>query len=161
MVKTQCFHCWGPGSVPSWETKIPHAAWYGQKRPQKQKNKNKIMDKEPGRGKCFYIIGSIKENITALKCYRSIFLTQVIWKLFPMVILKSISNFNFYELQKVCGEKFYREKTPTPLLSSYANHAHFSKPSQITRVFQTLPPTAVSPPWWRHIHLLPWPLIHT
>ena len=25
------FNAGGTGSIPSWETKIPHAAWYGQK----------------------------------------------------------------------------------------------------------------------------------
>ena len=24
VVRTQWFHCWGPGSMPGWETKIPY-----------------------------------------------------------------------------------------------------------------------------------------
>ena len=39
MVGTQCFHCWGPGSIPSGGTKILKAAWCNQKQKQKQKNK--------------------------------------------------------------------------------------------------------------------------
>ena len=32
MVKTQCFHCWGPGLIPGQGNKIPQAAWCGQKK---------------------------------------------------------------------------------------------------------------------------------
>ena len=31
VVKTQHLHCRGPGSIPGGGTKIPQAAWYGQK----------------------------------------------------------------------------------------------------------------------------------
>ena len=31
-VRTLHFHCWGLGSIPGWETKIPQATWCGQKR---------------------------------------------------------------------------------------------------------------------------------
>ena len=30
-VRTPCFQCWGPGSIPGRGTKIPQAAWCGQK----------------------------------------------------------------------------------------------------------------------------------
>ena len=32
MVRTQCFHCRGPGSIPGWGTKIPQAAKCGKKK---------------------------------------------------------------------------------------------------------------------------------
>ena len=32
VVRIQHFHCWGPGSIPSWATKIPQAMWHGQKK---------------------------------------------------------------------------------------------------------------------------------
>ena len=32
VVRTQHFHCWGPGSIPSLEAKILEAAWGGQKK---------------------------------------------------------------------------------------------------------------------------------
>ena len=32
MVRTQCFLCQDPGSVPGWETKILQASWHGQKK---------------------------------------------------------------------------------------------------------------------------------
>ena len=34
-VKILCFHCWGPGSIPGWGTKIPQAMWCGQKKKKK------------------------------------------------------------------------------------------------------------------------------
>ena len=30
VVRTWCFHCYGPGLIPGQETKIPQAAWHGQ-----------------------------------------------------------------------------------------------------------------------------------
>ena len=36
MVRTQCFHCHGQGSIPGRGTKIPQATWHGQKQQQKQ-----------------------------------------------------------------------------------------------------------------------------
>ena len=35
VVRTQHFHCRGPGSIPSRETKILQAAWRGQKKKKK------------------------------------------------------------------------------------------------------------------------------
>ena len=32
VVGTLHFHCWGPGSIPDWRTKIPQVAWCGQKK---------------------------------------------------------------------------------------------------------------------------------
>ena len=32
VVRTRHFHCWGPGSIPGWGTKIPQAAQSGQKK---------------------------------------------------------------------------------------------------------------------------------
>ena len=32
VVRTQRVHCWGPGSIPGQGTKIPQAAWHGQKK---------------------------------------------------------------------------------------------------------------------------------
>ena len=32
VVKTQCFHCWGSGSIPTWGSKIPQAAQHSQKK---------------------------------------------------------------------------------------------------------------------------------
>ena len=37
VVRTQCFHFWGPGSIPGRGTKISQAVWPGQKR----ENRNK------------------------------------------------------------------------------------------------------------------------
>ena len=31
VVKTLLLHCRGTGSIPSWDTKIVHAAWHSQK----------------------------------------------------------------------------------------------------------------------------------
>ena len=31
VVRTQCFHCWDPGSAPGQGTKIPQAPWHSQK----------------------------------------------------------------------------------------------------------------------------------
>ena len=36
MVRTQCFHCWGLGSIPGRGTKTLYVVWHGQK----QTNKN-------------------------------------------------------------------------------------------------------------------------
>ena len=38
VVRTQCFCCWSPGSVPGQGTKIPHAVRYDQKKKKKQLN---------------------------------------------------------------------------------------------------------------------------
>ena len=32
VVRTWCFHCPGPGSIPGQETKIPQAEWHCQKK---------------------------------------------------------------------------------------------------------------------------------
>ena len=32
VVRTWCFHCWGPGSIPGQGTKILQAMWHGQKK---------------------------------------------------------------------------------------------------------------------------------
>ena len=40
MVKTWRFHCWGLGLIPGQGTKIPQAAWRGQKKRKKKKKKN-------------------------------------------------------------------------------------------------------------------------
>ena len=32
VVRTWCFHCRGPGSIPGWETEILQAVWHGQKK---------------------------------------------------------------------------------------------------------------------------------
>ena len=32
VVRTQCFHCQGPGSISGWGTKILHVAWPKNKR---------------------------------------------------------------------------------------------------------------------------------
>ena len=37
VVRTQCFHCWGPGKIPGWGTKILQAMQHDQK---KKKNVN-------------------------------------------------------------------------------------------------------------------------
>ena len=36
VVQTRCFPCWDLGSIPGWGTKIPQAAWQGQKQNKKQ-----------------------------------------------------------------------------------------------------------------------------
>ena len=36
VIRTQHFHCWGPGSIPSRGTKISHAAQHSQKRKKKK-----------------------------------------------------------------------------------------------------------------------------
>ena len=43
VVRIQCFHCWGPGSIPGQGTKILQAAQLGQKT-NKQNHNNKNMD---------------------------------------------------------------------------------------------------------------------
>ena len=35
VVRTQYFHCWGPGSIPGWGTKIPKIAGHGEKNKRK------------------------------------------------------------------------------------------------------------------------------
>ena len=40
-VRTWCFHCHGPGSIPGQGTKIPEAVWYGQKKFKNQNKRNK------------------------------------------------------------------------------------------------------------------------
>ena len=35
MVRTWRFHCWDPGSVPGWRTKILHVVWCSQKKKKK------------------------------------------------------------------------------------------------------------------------------
>ena len=117
-----------------------------KKGPQNKRNKNKIMDKEPMGGKCFYITRSIKENITALKCYSSIFLTQVIWKLFPTVILKSISK-----VQTLIFMNFKRFVVKTFVGKKHL--PHFSPPMQI---FQSPVKSPESP---RHYHQQQSPLL--
>ena len=32
VVRTQCFHCWGPGLIPGQGTKILQATWHSQKK---------------------------------------------------------------------------------------------------------------------------------
>ena len=41
MVRTQRFHCWGPGSVPGWGIKTLQVTWHGQK---KTKKKTTLMN---------------------------------------------------------------------------------------------------------------------
>ena len=36
VVKTQHFHCWGPGSIPGRGTKVPEALLHGQKKRRKK-----------------------------------------------------------------------------------------------------------------------------
>ena len=43
VVRTQCFHCQGPGSIPDRGTKILQAVQCGQKR-KKKKKKKKVMN---------------------------------------------------------------------------------------------------------------------
>ena len=45
MVRTQCFHCGGPGSIPGQGTKIPQAVGCGQKQKTKQTSKQKTRTK--------------------------------------------------------------------------------------------------------------------
>ena len=39
VVRTPCFHYSGPGSIPGWGTKIPHASGCGQKKEGKKKKR--------------------------------------------------------------------------------------------------------------------------
>ena len=42
VVRTWHFHCWGPGSIPGWGTKIQQAVWCSQSNLIKDNLKNKI-----------------------------------------------------------------------------------------------------------------------
>ena len=42
VVRTQCFHCWGLGSIPGWQTKIPQAMLCREKKKKKRSLKEKI-----------------------------------------------------------------------------------------------------------------------
>ena len=41
VARTWCFHCWGPGSIPGWGTKILQAVWLGQNKQNKTKKQSK------------------------------------------------------------------------------------------------------------------------
>ena len=43
VVRTQCFHCWGPGSIPGWGTKIPEAVLHAAKKKKKRKEKQLLV----------------------------------------------------------------------------------------------------------------------
>ena len=46
VVRTRCFHCRGPGSIPGRGIKIPQATWCGQKKKKKKKKKKKWKTKK-------------------------------------------------------------------------------------------------------------------
>ena len=37
VVRSQCFHSCGPGSITGWGTKIPQASWCGKKKKEREK----------------------------------------------------------------------------------------------------------------------------
>ena len=41
MIRTPHFHAEDPGSILGWETKIPQAVWYGQKKREREKKAKK------------------------------------------------------------------------------------------------------------------------
>ena len=43
VIRSQCFHSCGPGSIPGWGTTIPQASWCGKKK-KKEKNKSKAAE---------------------------------------------------------------------------------------------------------------------
>ena len=43
MLRTWHFHCWGPGLIPGWRTKIPEASWHSPKiKIKKKKREGKV-----------------------------------------------------------------------------------------------------------------------
>ena len=44
VVRTRCFHCPGPGSIPGQETEIPQATWRGQKKNRKNSSQSLRRD---------------------------------------------------------------------------------------------------------------------
>ena len=37
VIRSQCFHSCGPGSIPGWGTTIPQASWCGKKKKKRKK----------------------------------------------------------------------------------------------------------------------------
>ena len=54
VVRTQNFHCHGPGAVSGWGSKIPQAMWTGQKNKNKIKNVYSFWPRKYGSGNLSY-----------------------------------------------------------------------------------------------------------
>ena len=124
MVRTQRFHCWGPGSIPGWGTKILQAV---QLSPKKMNNKNKDY---------YYYASLVELTPYIIVKNHTIHRAQAIWRLSPRGLCHLHGHSEGNQWPHVIKDKGYFSD---PLILSSQQHLGFL--TSLTP--STLPPTQV------------------